>query len=165
MVRTHHAPADRQRKTLHLPEGAGHPARPPRWYAWTGWWVIGIAIGHLAATPFFYGTSLHQLLRGPMLGALDADPGDPAARGAAFWYLVAGGLLLGLGCGARRAEAEGKAPTREFAVSLIGLGSVGVVVSPASPFGLVLATGLVAAYRRRKAWLARSERRDLATGG
>lgn len=140
------------------PPRSGHGLRRGRWYASTGWWAIGIALAHLAAAPLFYGESLRQLLSRPLVGALDANPGDPAARGAAFWYLVAGGLLLGLGCGARRAEAKGRVPTREFAASLLALGSVGVVVSPASPFWLVLATGLVAAHRRRKARPAMDER-------
>lgn len=103
------------------------------------------------ATPYFYRKSLRQLSGGPLIGALDADPHDPAQRGASFWYLVAGGLLAALGWNAQRAEANGKPPSAEFAVSLSALGSVGAVASPASPLWAVLAIGLLATYRRRRA--------------
>lgn len=125
------------------------------------------------ATPYFYRKSLRQLSGGPLIGALDADPHDPAQRGASFWYLVAGGLLAALGWNAQRAEANGKPPSAEFAVSLSALGSVGAVASPASPFWAVLAIGLLATYRRRRARsggtresaaMSRSSRRMVADG-
>lgn len=122
----------------------------PAWYASTGWWCVAIAVAHLATTGVFYGKSLRELTSGPLLGALDADPQDPAARGASFWYAASGVTLLGLGWSARRAEASGRPPSREFAVCLNTLGLAGVVASPRSPFWAVLGIGLVAAARRRR---------------
>lgn len=126
------------------------PGRARAWYASTGWWCIAIAIAHLAATGIFYAESLHELTSGPLIGALDADPEHPALRGAAFWYVAAGALLAGMGWSARRAETTGRPPSGTFAVSLILLGLVGAVVSPLSPFWIILAIGLVEAVRHRR---------------
>ena len=125
--------------------------RRRRWYASTGWWCSAVALGHLAATALFYGESLRELTSGPLFGALDANPHDPAARGAAFWYVTSGIALLGLGWGARTAEAAGRPPSREFATCLTVLGVMGVIASPLSPFWIVLAIGVTAAARRRSA--------------
>lgn len=127
-------------------ERAGWP-----WYLSTGWWCLAIAIVHIATTDVFYGESLGELFSGDLLGALDADPDDPAIRGASFWYAMTGLLLASFGWTTWRDEASGRLPSRGFATGLVTAGTAGCVLSYESGFWLVLGVGVAAAVRRRRA--------------
>jgi hypothetical protein len=109
--------------------------------------VVGAA--HIAITPLLFPRSVHSLLDGGVLGAVDADPTVSDLRALGFWYATSGVALLALG--ALIAEQErGKSPPSALVPGVLAaLGTWGVLLLPKSPFWALIGLAGLSVARRR----------------
>lgn len=127
-------------------------SRPPRPWTRLGPWIVALAILHLLATPFFHAESWASIVAGGVVGTLDLDPSLVALRSGGFWYLIAGVLLVALGAAQWEAERHGPGLAAVGWGLILG-GVVGALISPLSPFWIVLLLGILVVVRHRRAAL------------
>ena len=105
-----------------------------------------MAAGHLVVAVVVYRREFVAVAREGLVGTVDGR----GPRNEAFWYLCAAPMLWLAGRQLRAAEKIGDAGSqRQIGGVLTGVGVVGATAMPASPFWLVLASG-VAAWRRAR---------------
>lgn len=114
--------------------------------------VIGAALGligivHIATTALFYPDSVTSILRGGVIGAVEADPELLPLRGLGFWYATAGLGMVALGAAVADLERGDRLHPRHAAF-LGGIGLWGVLLVPKSGFWLFLPLAALAAGRR-----------------
>jgi len=117
---------------------------------WMGRWLLAVAALHTLFGLLVFAGPLRQLLR---LGLFDAVGTDPLMA-AVTWFLLFGAPLALLGQALtlleRQAAVVDPASLRPLGWGLLGLGTLGIVLMPASGFWLLLPV-VWALLRRRPA--------------
>lgn len=117
-----------------------------------GWWTQVIAVSHVAVAIVLHRRAYAEMGR---MGVAASVP-DHGPRAEAFWFAVPAPLLYALGRMQRTAEANADIATqRTGGVVLAATGAAGSIVMPASPFWAVLAVGVAALAKSRRARGAR----------
>lgn len=111
--------------------------------------VVMVGVVHLATSPFLYGDEIRSILRGGVVGSVDADPAVQDLRSLGFWFLTAGVSLLVLGALVIRLEREHGVAPAVVGWLLLGLGVWGVLLVPASPFWVFVLLAVLVWWRRR----------------
>jgi hypothetical protein len=81
----------------------------------------------------------------------NAVPDAAADREATLWYVAAGLLLVPLAAATHRLERRGAASRRRVGMGLVGLGVVGGIAKPASPFWAFVGLGSLLVRRTPEA--------------
>lgn len=113
-----------------------------------GRWLQVVACAHAAVGIATYRRSYAEIARD---GVVDTVP-DHGERAAAFWFLAAAPALWLIGRLMRSAERSGDTDAQRAAGGvLVALGTAGAAVMPRSGFWAVVAIGIAALRRRRRA--------------
>jgi hypothetical protein len=108
--------------------------------------LIVVGIIHVALFSVLYRDRYAAIARDGLVGAVDGD----AEREAAFWTMGFGVLLLTVGSLLHRVETyRGEGSPAFTGWMLLGLGLVGGILMPASPFWLFVPLGLAVLRRPR----------------
>jgi hypothetical protein len=110
---------------------------------------MALGVVHLASTGAVYPESVRSILEAGVVGSVDADPLLAERRGAGFWYVSSGLLLVGLGAIMRNDENAHGRPSPATAPVLVATGLWGILLTPVSGFWAFLPI----------AWLARAPAR------
>jgi hypothetical protein len=106
---------------------------------YTGPILIGGSVLHLVVGAIFYAEPLGDILRAGMVNAI----GTNAARDGALWFMVCGIILLQLGVLVRWTQQRTGTIPPFLGWSMLALSLVGMVLMPASGFGLMILIGLL----------------------
>ncbi|MDE9365923.1 DUF6463 family protein [Luteipulveratus sp. YIM 133132] len=121
------------------------PAHAP----WAARSLAVIGAVHVAMTPLLYGDAVSGIVRGGVIGQVDADPALLDERSAAFWYATAGLAALLLAAHVRDLERRGPLPAH-VSLGLVGLTVWGVALVPVSGFWAFTVPAAIAWRRRRR---------------
>ena len=101
--------------------------------------LIAIGVLHVVYALVRYHGPLIEIVGNGLIGGAET----PDQFGA-FWFLIAGPLMLLAGVAARSQEAAGLQPGARFGGVLLGSAVLGAAVFPVSGFWLLLVPGILA---------------------
>ena len=107
---------------------------------WTGYWMMVVAVLHLAATVALHGSSFIRMLE---LGVWNST--ISVELHLAVWFAIASPFMFLLGL----SILEMRMPSRLFGWLLTSIAVIGGVLIPISGFWLLLPPGLAIAFARR----------------
>lgn len=112
--------------------------------AWTGYWLIAVAVLHTIASGIFFGDVFIRMWQKGLFNSVGRDP----MIGLAVWFLLFGPVLAMLGAAITRLEKVGDFNTsNKLAWSILLLSIVGVMLMPDSGFWLAFPPALSLIYR------------------
>ena len=101
--------------------------------------LIAIGVLHVVFAVARFREPLTEIVTNGLVGGAET----PEQFGA-FWFLIAGPLMLLSGLAARSQEAAGSPPGASFGWLLLGSAGLGAAVFPVSGFWLLLVPGVLA---------------------
>lgn len=113
--------------------------------------LVLVGVCHVGLTPVLFPDATFSLVRGGIVDAVRSDPALATLRALPFWFATTGIGLVGLGAVVTSVERRDARLPVSLPWVLAGIGGWGIVFLPRSPFWALVALGVVAGLRRRKA--------------
>ena len=111
--------------------------------------LAAVGVIHVAITPLLHGASVRSVLDGGVVATIKAKPALAEPRGVGFWYTTSGLALIAYGIAIAERERQAAPLPASLPVTLVALGTWGVVLMPKSPFWVFGPLAVLAAGRRR----------------
>lgn len=111
---------------------------------WIGRWLMGVAILHTLFAFMMFGKVLTGVVQRGIFNAVGSD----AVVGTVVWFVLFGGLLFICGLTVAVLEKVSTSLPKSLGWGLMGLGTLGAVLMPASGFWLVFPPAIAVLMRK-----------------
>ena len=111
--------------------------------------LLAVGAVHVGLTPVLYPNAVRGVLQAAVVNAIEPDPEQTATRSLGFWFATTGVGLMAFGWAVSVIERQARPLPRALPLVLLGIGTWGLVMMPASPFWVFPVLAVVAEVRRR----------------